>query len=260
MADPVAEALVRGSEDVIARAREIRLDKRLGQGFPPDAGRPIQNAVLSHELAIIRLWDYAFDKSADSRGEKRVFHELCGDCLDLLKALPEPQDRAGQMLHRLKLISYAYLGERWEEAQEVTGDVPEPSDVWRDRVFESIFSSLLLLAGKKRLADLKGAKEAIGRLRQEQKSMEGPYLDGVDAEYRRGAAHELASLYHLAKGVEAAAGYVENGLPLDIRAALDMLFDKAFYHCQRSGQKDLEVVERMLELVLKKMVENSGSL
>ena len=257
MADPVAEALVGGSEDVIARAREIRLGKRFGQEFPPDAGRPIQNAVLSHELAIIRLWDYAFDKSADSRGEKRMFHELCGDCLDLLKALPEPQDRAGQMLHRLKLISYAYLGERWEEAQEVAGDVSEPSGVWKDRVFESIFSSLLLLARKKRLADLKGAKEAVGRLRQEQKSMEGPYLDGVDAEYGREAAHELASLYHLARCVEATAGYAGSGLPRDIRAVLDMLFDKAFYHCRRSGQKDLEVVERMLELVLKKMVENS---
>ena len=258
MADSVAEALVEDSGRVIARAREIRLGRRFGQEFPPAAAKPIRNAVLSHELAIISLWDYAFDKSGDRRAEKRMFHQMCGDCLDLLKALPEPQDRSEQILHRLKLISYAYLGERWEEAREAAGDAPEPSGVWRDRVFESVFSSIVLLAGKKRLADIEKAKATIGRLRQEQKTMEGPYLDGVDEERRRGAAHELASLYHLAKCAETAAGYAEGGLPRDIRAVLDMLFDKALYHCRRSGQKDLEVVERMLKLVLKKMAENSA--
>jgi len=257
MADSVAEALVGDSGRAVARAREIRLGERFGQEFPPGAGRPILDAVLSHELAIISLWDYAFDRSEDRREEKRKFHQLCGDCLDLLKALPEPQDRAERMLHRLKLVSYAYLGERWEEAQEIAGSAPELSDNWRDRVFESIFSSLLLLARKELPADIKEAAGAMGRLRQEQKSMEGPYLDGVDAEHRRGAAHELASLYHLAKCAETAAGYMESGLPRDVRAVLDMLFDKAFYHCRRSGQKDLEVVERMLKLVLKKMAENS---
>ena len=251
------EALVRGSGGAVERARQIRLGQRLGQGFPQDAGGPIRNAVLLHELAVIELWDYAFDGSEASREQKARFHTLCGDCLDLLKALPEPQDRSEQILHRLKMISYAYLAERWEEAKEAARDVPERPGAWRDRVFESIFSAFLSLARKDGLADLESASAGIAQLRREQKSMEGPYLDGVDAEYGRGAAHELASLYHLAACVETAVEYMRSGSPPNVHVVLDMQFDKAVSHCQWSGQKDLEVVERMLHLVFKKMAENS---
>ena len=257
MANQIAEALVKGSEGEIERARQIRLGKRLGQSFPEGAGGRIRNAVLSHELAIISLWDYAFDWSEAGRARKTMFHTLCGDCLDLLKALPEPQDRSEQILHKLKLVSYAYLAERWEEAGEAARDVPERPGPWRDRVFESIFSAFLSLARKDGLADLERASGGIAKLRREQKSMEGPYLDGVDAEYGRGAAHELASLYHLAACVETAAEYMRSGSPLNVHVVLDMQFDKAVSHCQWSGQKDLEVVERMLHLVFKKMAENS---
>ena len=256
MADSVIDMLVKDRGGAMELARQIRLDRRLGAEFPPDAS-DLQNTILSYELAIIGLWDHAFDRSARSSQQKAEFHMLCGDCLDLLKALPEPQDRSEQMLHRLKMVSYAYLGERWEEAQEIGGGGPERSALWRDRVFESIFSAVMTLARKSERGDLELATGEIKRLRSEQGGMEGPYLDGIDAEYRRGAARELASLYHLAGCVETAAEYMARGSPGDIQVVLDMHFDKAVSYCEMSGQKELELVERMLHLVFKKMAENS---
>ena len=259
MDELATDALVKDGGRAVNDARRIMLFKRLGRD-PPDAAR-LHDAILSHEVAIIRRWKYAFDASAENRGQKNRLHELCGDCLELLKALPDPASRADRTLHRLRAISYAYLGERWEEARELAGDAELEtagrSSEWRLRVFESIASTVMLLAKKTNLADLDRAEENIERLRQEQGAMEGPYLEGVDAEYRRAAACELASLYHLAQCVETAAGYMKGGSTGDIGTVLDMQFDKAFSYCQRSGQKDLEFVERMLHLTLKKMAENS---
>ena len=259
MDDLATDALVKDEGRAVNDARRIMLFKRLGRD-PPDADK-LHDAILSHEVAIIRRWKYAFDASAENRGQKNKLHELCGDCLELLKALPEPKDGTELMLHRLRAISYAYLGERWEEAQEMAGDAELEtagrSLEWRLRVFESIVSAVMLLAKKSDLGDLDRATENIARLRQEQGAMEGPYLDGVDAQYKRAAACELASLYHLAQCVETAAGYMKSGSKGDIGTVLDMQFDKAFSYCQRSGQKNLEFVERMLHLTLKKMAENS---
>ena len=261
MADSTTDMFVKRRRRVMDQARQIRVGRRFGEKFPPGAGGPLQDTVLSYELDIIGLWRYAFDRSDDGREMKDKFHTLCGDCLDLLKALPEPKDRAELMLHRLKIISYAYLGERWEEAQEIVpdGKIEHTSDEdeWRARVFASIFSAVLLLTRKDGLKDLEDASEKITRLRKEQDVMEGPYLEGVDAEYRRGAAYELASLYHLAKCVEMAVEYMQRGSPGNVHAILDMHFDKAVSYCERSGQRELELVERMLHLVLKKMAENS---
>lgn len=257
MTGSAADALVKDTGPQMDLARRIRMRKRLGAKLP-DAGK-LENAILSHEVAIISMWRYAFDTSAESRATKARFHALCSDCLDLLKALPEPEDRTEWIQHRLKIISYAYLGERWEEAQEISdGEIARAGgDSWRDRVFASIFSAVLLLTRKKRLGDLEQASEKISRLRNEQGAMERPYLEGVDAEYRRGAAYELASLYHLAKCVETAVDYMRRGSPANIPVVLDMHFDRAISYCARSGQRDLELVERMLHLVLKKMAENS---
>lgn len=259
MAERALSELVKDKGRPVDAAKRALLLKRLGQDPPDDS--QLHYAILLREVAIIRRWKYAFDRSEGGRAMKKEFHALCGDCLELLKALPEPENRADRMLHWLKVISYAYLGERWEEAQDILrGAAIEPaagSTEWRLRVFESIFSAIVLMTRKAGTEDLDLASDKIARLRAEQGAMERPYLEGVDAEYRRGAACELASLYHLAQCVETAVGYMKGGSQGNVHAVLDMHFEKAISYCQRSGQKELETVERMLHLALKKMAEAS---
>lgn len=259
MADPVSDMIMKDGGHAVEAARLALLRKRLGDESPVDAGA-LDDSVLLHELAVMERWEHAFDESEDGRGPKEEFHRLCGDCLEILKALPEPEDATELMLHRLKTVSYAYLGERWEEAQDMTRgsgiEAPGGAGGWNARVFASVFSAVMMLA-RKGAGDLDDASARIARLRKEQPSMEGPYLDGVEARYRRAAACELASLYHLSRCVEAAAEYMKGGSPRNVPVVLDMQFDKAVSYCRRSGQRELELVERVLHLVLKKMAENS---
>ena len=203
MADSVADMIREDGGRTVGAARLALLRKRLGDESPVDAGA-LDDSVLLHELAVMERWEHAFDESEDGRGPKKELHMLCGDCFEILKALPEPQDAMELMLHRLKAVSYAYLGERWEEAQELARgcgiEPPGGAGGWNARVFASVFSAVMLLA-RKEAGDLDGASARIARLREEQPSMEGPYLDGVEARYRRAAACELASLYHLSRCV-----------------------------------------------------------
>ena len=259
MADAAADMIKKDKGRAVGAARLALLRERLGDESPVDAD-DLQDSILLHELAVMRRWEHAFDKSDDGQESKSELHALCGDCLELLKALPEPKDGAELMLHRLKAVSYAYLGERWEEAQKLAKssgvEPPVNDDGWSERVFASVFSAVMLLARKQR-TDLDGASAKIARLREEQRSMEGPYLDGIKDEYKRAAACELASLYHLSQCVETAAQYMKDGSPRNVAVVLDMQFDKAISYCRQSGHKELELVERILHLVLKKMAENS---
>ena len=260
MADAAADMIKKDEGRALGAARLALLRKRLGDESPIDTD-DLQDTILLHELAVMRRWEHTFDKSDDSRVPKSELHALCGDCLELLKALPEPKGGAELMTHRLKVVSYAYLGERWEEAQKLARDSgvepPGAEGGWSARVFASVFSAVMLLARKQGMSDLDGAYAKIAQLRKEQHTMEGPYLDGVEAQYKRAAACELASLYHLSQCVETAAQYMKDGSPRNVPVVLDMQFDKAISYCQQSGHKELELVERILHLVLKKMAENS---
>lgn len=235
-------------------ARRIRAGRRPGQ----DDVRRLHGAVLSCELDIIGLQKHAFDRSAGGLHLRDRFCELCGECLDLMQALPEPQDDELRS-HDLRLFSYAYLGER-REAPEIAGRLlgarSASAQSWPDRVFESAFSAVLML-GRAEPGDPERASDEIAILRREQPAEE-PYLDGVAAEYKRGAACELASLYMLAGCVETAAQSVKRGSPGDAHAILDERFDSAISYCQAARLVELELAERMLHLVLKKMAEDGA--
>ena len=252
--------LIKGHKKDMDSARQILVGRSLGAEPGSDEQERIRDAILSHEVAIMDLWTYAFDKSSDNGASKKKFHELCGDCLQLLRALSEPEDEAELVLHRLKTLSYAYLGEKGEQAQalaRIWGEIRHAGDSWRDVVLSSILSAILLLVRKTSLEDLNRAAESIQELRNAQAEMEGPYLESLDAEHKRGAAFELASMYHLAKCVELTAEYMQRGSDRRTRVMLDMQIDKAVSYCERCGHRDLEMVERMLHLMFKKMIENS---
>ena len=257
--DALADLVGDHKKDMVS-ARQILVGRSLGEEPGSDEQERIRDAILSHEVAIIGLWPYAFDKSSDDGARKKRFHELCGDCLQLLEALSEPKDEAELVLHRLKILSYAYLGEKGERAQALArdwGEIRHAGDSWRDVVFSSILSAIVLLVKKSSLKDLDRAAESIRRLRNMQGELEGPYLESVEADHKRGAAFELASMYHLAKCVEITAEYMHGGSDRRTRVILDMQIDKAISYCERCGHRDLEMVERMLHLTFKKMIENS---
>ena len=252
--------LIKGHKKDMDSARQILVGRSLGAEPGSDEQERIRDAILSHEVAIMDLWPYAFDKSSDNGASKKKFHELCGDCLQLLEALSEPEDESDLVLHRLKTLSYAYLGEKGEQAQalaRIWGEIRHAGGSWRDVVFSSILSAIMLLVKKSSLEDLDRAAESIQRLRGMQEEMEGPYLESLDAEHKRGAAFELASMYHLAKCVEITAEYMHSGSDRNTRVILDMQIDRAVSYCERCGHRDLEMVERMLHLMFKKMIENS---
>ena len=192
-----------------------------------------------------------------------LFNRYCKECFQLLQSLPIPDEPIEKIKHVLKLFTYSYLGEKWEDMRRILikddtlQDLKNILPDWDARLFSTIYQAILHLVKKETWEDLSKTSELIIQLRNEQKQFEEAYLNDRQDEFKLGAACELGSLYHLAKSVELLGEYMRNGTPNQILVMLDMNFDKAIEYSSQGRQVELEIILRMLQLTFKKMVENS---
>ena len=230
---------------------------------PDDIG-DLEKVIEFHELAIVDYWKFAFDSNPDNRGQKEVFHRTCKRCLNLMEVCPVPENPVQRIIHVLKMTAYAYLGEKWEDMRrylkknEAALEIePAAGSDWDYRLLVNIYKAILHLTRRSSWEDLSKAGKIIANLREQQREFEEKYLGRIDAGRRNGAAHQLASLYHLAKSVELAGEFMLRGTPNDIEVRLDSHFDNAVSHSQAARIVDLEIVLMVLRAVLKKMTRNS---
>ena len=222
----------------------------------------LERAIGVHELAIVDYWQFAFDSDPANSAKKRIFHHTCAECFGLMEACPLPKNPVQMMVHVLKMLAYAYLGEKWEgmtrylvESHAALKPVANPG--WDYKLLAGIYDATILLAKKESYEDLSRSRRIIADLRERQEELEETYLSGVPAESRRRAAYQLASLYHLAKSVDLVGEYMLQGTPDDIDARLDFHFEKAVSHSGYAGVIELDILLRILHATFRKVVYNS---
>ena len=245
--------------------REIKINKRINPDFVPDEDSYllIRDVVEIYDLVIIELWKFAFDKSSENHEYKNSFHQYCKECFYLLQVLPIPDEPILKIRHVLKLLTYSYLGEKWEDMRRIiikdraVLELDSDSPDWDVRLFSTIYLAILHMTKKEKWDDLSETSRLIVKLRSEQKMFEKTYLDGRQDKFKVGAAYELMSLYHLAKSVELVGKYMLQGTPSQINVMLDMNFEKAISYCEQGRQSELYLILRMLQLTFRKMIENS---
>lgn len=222
----------------------------------------LEKAIGVHELAIVDYWPFAFDLDPANSGKRKIFCDTCSECFSLMETCPIPENPVQMMVHVLKMLAYAYMGERWEGMQRYLKEydvVPKPTTnpSWDHALLVGIYKAILLLAEKKSFNDILRSREIITDLRERQKSLEEAYLNGVSVESRMRATYQLASLYHLAKSVDLVGEYMLRGTPDDIDARLDYHFEKAMSHSEHAGVIELDILLRILYATFKKMTYNS---
>jgi len=218
----------------------------------------LKKVLEAYELAIIDLWD--------TENKKEEFSTLSKKCFDIYQILPIPSDNIEKIKHILKLVAYSYLSEKWEDGKRFLIEEEESWKIdingendWDERLFKTIYLSVLHLIRKNTWNDLNEAIKLINKLREDQKIYEENYLNSVEVEFKKGAALELASFYHLAKTVEILGTYMLKGEPASDRvlSELEFHFGKSIKFCDISGSFEFSLLLRILLAMFRKMIFNS---
>lgn len=222
----------------------------------------LKRAIQLHELAIAEYWQFAFDSDPANSHKRKIFRHTCSECFGLMEAYSLPKDPVQMIIQILKMLTYAYLGERWEGVRRHLKEHDAAPEIttesgWDHILLAGIYEATILLAQKDSFHDMTRSREIITNLRGRQESLEKAYLDSVPAASRPRAAYQLASLYHLAKSVDLVGEYMLQGTPSDIDARLDYHFKKALSCSEHARVIELEILIRMLYATFKKMTYNS---
>ena len=239
----------------------IKISRAAGAPSPPgdDAVRTLERVAVAYELAAIDQWP---GPAAGGDGGEN-FRRTCAECFALIEACPIPADPVQMVGHVLRAVSYAYMGERREDARRYARETapPPPADGadqpggWERRLLFGIYGAVMLAVGEEGPEDLARASEAIAGLRRDQAGHERPYFESLEPAVQAAAAHRLVSLYHLAKCTYMVCEYMRNGSPADIEALLDYHFDKALRHIDAgAGSAELDTLLRIVRPMFTKMV------
>lgn len=243
----------------------IKINRVIGAPTPPgdDAVRILERVSEAYELAAIDQWS---GPSPDGGGGIENFQRTCAECFALMEECPLPDDPVQMIGHVLRAVSYAYMGEKWEDARRYareTAPPPPPADDagspggWERRILFGIYGAIRLAIAKEGPGDLARASEAIAGLRRDQAGHERPYFESIEPALQAVAAHRVVSLYHLAKCTDMVCEYMQKGSPADIEARLDYHFDKALRHSGGAGSAELDTLLRIVRPMFSKMVSNS---
>lgn len=249
--------------DVLVNRNKI--EKYLGSVniFSEHEYQEITKVIGIYELAIVDLWNYNFETSKENLEKRKTVNSLCKKCFDLLQTLPIPEEPLLKIKHVLKLFTYSYLGEKWEDMRRILNEetaiwnINRENDYWDVRLFCTIYLSLLYLVRKESWQDLNTSIEYITTLRIEQKKFEKTYLDSKKDEDKKGTILELASLYHLAKAVDMMAQYMLKGIPTNILPPLEYHLDTSIEYSQSARIIELDILLIMLKATFRKMISNS---
>jgi len=252
------------SDEIQNKAEEIISEKKFenklfGKHTLTQEERELLEKILEiYELAIIDLWD--------REEKKNEFSTLSKKCFDILQIFPLPKDDILKIKHILRLIAYSYLGEKWEdgrrfliEEENVWKIEINDENMWDERLFKKTYLAILYLVRKNSWDDLRDTVSLINDLRDEQKNYEEKYLNSVDAEYKKGAALELASFYHFAKSIEVLGKFMLEGEPSSDRVVseIDYHFNKGMKFCDLSANFEFSLILRLMLAMFKKMIFNS---
>ena len=269
-------------ERAAARAYDGAYALKAGRLLSPRGalGRPRLDDSLVHaatvfEIAAIDQWGQA-DGSGLPRpcpgGEGAPpLGALCRECFGFLEECSLPDYPADKFGHIMQLFAYACLGDRWEAMRRYVdahaGELDlraggagggARDDDWEYTVMSGICNAFLLLAGGRTAGELRQCVGAVESLRKRQGGLEGAYLEGVEPESRRAAAHRLAAMYHLARSVELLAGFLLGGSPSDAEAWLEFHLGASRAHAESAGCIRLEVSLRAVRPAFTKMVRDSA--
>lgn len=229
-----------------------------------DSVRNIQKVLEALEFSIIDYWQFSLDNKPEHIEERKLFNQMCLDYFKLLQIIKIPDAPIQKIKMVLKLITFAYLGEKWEDMRRYlleneTKLIVECDSVleWDQRLFSKIYMAIFYLIRKNRWEDLSKSSKLITELRSEQTEFEKKYLDSKDVHFKAGSTLELASLYHLAKCTEVVSEYMLNGTPQDALEQIDFHFEKAILLSQNARIIELDLILRMLSKTFKKMIFNS---
>jgi len=218
----------------------------------------LNKALEVYELVLIDLWN--------NKEKKDEFSAFSKKCFDILQVFPIPSDDILKIKHVLKLVVYSYMSEKWEDGRRFLieeNDVWEigvdKEDSWDELLFKKIYLAILYLVRKNSWEDLRNAVELINDLRKEQKKYEESYLNSIDPEFKKGAALEIASFYHLARSVEILGKFMLEGEPASdkVISELEYHLDKGIKLCDVSSNFEFSLLLRLLLSMFKKMVFNS---
>lgn len=224
----------------------------------------LQDVIETYELALANYWKFALDRNPNNENKKNILHLICIDCFVMMRTLPIPEKPVDMFVHVLKMLAYAYLGEKWEDMRRYIKEhpkiwnVPQGNDSdWSYVVFAGIYRAILYLTRKESWDDMSEFSGIISSLRENQRVREGRYLDSLDADYRASAAHELASMYHLARTVEIVGQFMMRGESSDVEGEINYHIDKAKKHSQSAGSMELDIMLALLQSTFIKMTRNS---
>ncbi|UAC48313.1 DEAD/DEAH box helicase [Bacillus aquiflavi] len=198
-----------------------------------------------------------------NKEEKSDFYNACELAFILLRALPIPNDEISKIKYFYKLITYAYLGQRWQDGRrflienESLWNVEVDDNEWDLRLFKNIYKAFLFLVRKKDWNDLNKVSEIIINLRREQSSFEERYLDNVEIRNKKSRAFELLGIYHLSKAIDLTATFMINGDNRSIREAVDLHLDKSIEISENSANIEMNLIIRLLKSMLNQMIHNS---
>lgn len=253
-------------EEVNSIVNAKRIEKKFfnNSGLNKKEVELLRKVLESFEFAIIDLWNCVFDETRPK--EKKAFSIISKEYFEVCQVLPIPDEDIEKIKHVLKLVVFSYLGEKWEDGRRflienemiLKVDNKDKSD-WDTYIFKTIYNAIIYLIRKNSWKDLDKALESIHHLKEEQSRFEKEYLENIDFLFKKGAAYELASLYHLARTVEILATYMVQGEPTrdSILVGLDLHFEKAIQYCQNAGNIEFELLLRLIHAMFKKMVLNS---
>ena len=249
---------------ILETVNNIKVQKYLNRETLEIDYTEIQKMIDIFELVIVDLWKYSFDKS-DGDKKKNNFHKVCNDCYNLLQVIPIPLDPVEKMKHILKLFTYSYLGEKWEDMKRF---LIETDDVWKIentkntdwdfKVLSNIYKSILYLIRKQTWEDLVQTRQYIEELRKDQKEYEERFLSETQDQYKKSLALELAAYYHLAGAVDLLSHYMmDGGSTRDVYSKIEYHLNEAIECCQHAQIFELDLLLRMLKTTFFKMIENS---
>lgn len=251
----------------LKEVRRIVADKKVRRKFYGEAAftqeevAAINKVAEALELAAIDSW------RASDKEQRFTFSTICREYADILQIAPLPTDHFRKMKSILKLVAFSYLGEKWEDGRRF---LKEREDVWRDlkalnkddwdiRLFADCYEAILLMVRKQDWNDLSKASEIIVSLRNAQKKFEESYLQKVDGEFKKAAAYEVASFYHLARSIELLAKFNLSGEPSSakLNSELDFHFEKGIDYARLANSLEFELILRILQEMFRRMIYNS---
>ena len=253
----------------LKRARSIIAKKKLDQKISSDSDNLTSFTTddiefVRHLLSVIEFALIDLLSRKNSEDEKESLKALCKEYYFLSEAVPLPEESDIKIRHVLKLVSFCYLAEKWEDARrflresEAAWQIVD-NDAWNVRIFQQVYLSILLLVRKEGMGDLERSLQVVQELKQTQAEFEKIYFDQPNFENKRGAAFQLASLYHFARATELLAKFNANGTPHSSRLLNEMglHFEKASKYAELSGDTELELILMVVHRMFDQMVKNS---